>query len=182
MTGIAISGIDPAALAADPAFTGAFAPLSAAPLSLYLPASSFVPTAGTPVLAEAGTSDTGGMLFDPASTETVWGAAQIPDGWATYNVDLWWTNAGAGAGNVVWRFDYGSFGDGESAGPSTAGTLRTVTAPASGTAEVSRMESGITVPTAGELLPIRLRRAGTDAGDTLANDACMYGLRFTKAS
>lgn len=183
MTGIQINAVDPVALAANSAFTGTYAPLGSVLASVYLPAQVFVAVTGTPVVGEASTNDIGGYLFDAAATEIVFGMAQIPTGWNTYNTELWWVNAGAGSGNVVWRLDYSTgFGDGEAVNPGTAGTQRTVAAPAGTTAEVTAMDSGITSPTTGELVPFRLRRIGGDAADTLANDACVLGVRLVKAS
>lgn len=182
--GIQISGRNPTALAAHSAFTGAFAPLASVQTEAFFPAPLFVAITGSPVVGEASTNDIGGYLFDAAATEIVIAVVAVPVGWATYNTELWWVNAGAGSGDVVWRLDYSpGFGDGESSTSGiVAGTSRTATAPAGAVVEKTAMDSGIAVPTSGELTVLRLRRTGGDAADTLANDACMLGVKLVKAT
>lgn len=156
----------------------------ASPTFLWIPAGSFAPIVGSPVLGSASATGFGGFLFDAASTETVYAAMALPADWLTFGADMVWTNAGAaGAGNTVWRLDSGvGFGDGEAPTTGVAGTNRTIAAPAVDVAKVSTLESGLAVPSSGELMPLRLRRVGGDAGDTLGNDACVLGLRLVKAT
>lgn len=169
-----------ASLAADAAFTEAFAPIQP---SIFIAAGSFSAVTGSPVLGEAG-SDVPGFLLDGAgATERVATIVAVPAGWSTFDAQLVWTNAGAGSGNVHWDVAYSpGFGDGEAATHSTFATDQDVAAPAQNTAKYTTMASGAAVPSTGELLPIRVGRNSANAGDTLTNDVAVLGMRLIRAS
>lgn len=152
--------------------------------SLFIPAQQFAATSGSPVMGTSG-AVAAIMLFDQTGTEAASAFVQVPAGWVSYDIELWFVNAAASAGNVVWRCDRSNlgFGGGETIDPATAGTQRTEAANATANVvTVTTMDSAISAPTAGEMLTLRIRRIGGDAADTLANDAGLVGLRLVKAS
>src|SRR5690606_29941290 len=74
---------------------------------LWGPANLFTAVAGSPALGTLGdgsatTNRQSVMLFDASATEVAAANFQVPQDWATFDVYLWWSNAGAGSGNVVW--------------------------------------------------------------------------------
>lgn len=168
-----------AGLAARTELSGTYAPLET---SRLIPAAAIIAVQGTPVIGDAGT-DVGAMLFDAASTEIAHSVRDLPDEWSTYNIQILWTNAGAGSGNVVWRIDYGIVGDGGNIqSVVTAGTVQTIAAPAQNVLKVTTTDSALAAPAANEYLVVRPRRVGGDAGDTLGNDAGLIAVRLVKAS
>lgn len=121
-------------------------------------------------------------LLDSAATdESVSTSLLIPSGWNTVDIDIWWTNAGAGAGNVRWEVGYQSRGDTETLTQTWTATASNIAAPAQSVVKKSTIISGGAV-TAGELLGLIITRYGSNAGDTLANDAGLLGVDIRKAS
>lgn len=103
-----------------------------------------------------------------------------PQWWATFDVDLYWSNAGAGSGDVTWRARSAFITDGDTvAVPS--GTSTDATAPAQNVAEVTTILSGVTL-TAGELLQLFIQRVGGSGTDTLGNDAALLGVMLRQVS
>lgn len=119
--------------------------------------------------------------FDSAAAELTSVTWLVPTGWSTVHVDFYWTNLGAGSGDVVWRCDLGSAGDGETLSSPSDGTPVTATAPAQNVLEVTRMLTSAAV-TAGEMALIDVVRLGADGADTLGNDAGVTGVAITRAS
>jgi hypothetical protein len=157
---------------------------SIAPIDdLYLTARELSPPASTPTIT--GASGTGHVLrlMDATNVERVGSVIpEIPAHWTTYDVDLWWTNSGAGSGAVVWRYDYLAVGDGVSLGTLTTLTPVVATAPAQNVLEVTRLATGLAVPAAGKALSATVVRDASNASDTLTNDAGVYLLHLSKAS
>lgn len=173
-----ISRITRAALAADPAFTGTYAPLASVD-SVWLGVGNFQVQTGSP-----GISATGGWpawFLDASATETVHENLRLPQHWSTFDVEYWYTNAGAGAGNVKIGINHRFVGDGEALGAGVNTASVTSTAPAQNVMEVATVASGIAATT-GKLLNLRVFRLGGDAADTLANDIGLLGVRLVKAS
>jgi hypothetical protein len=122
-----------------------------------------------------------GWLFDASSVEIITGGLfRFPDDWATYHGDLYWTNAGAGSGNVRWNVSTGTLADGVALSNPQGGGEGAFAAPASGTVEVSRVINGATSPSSANALNIQ--RMATDGTDTLTNDATVLGLLLSKAT
>ena len=153
---------------------------SSAPTDLWIPAASFALGSGSPSLAPYTSVFWMAWLFDAASEEGIATTAYIPTGWSTLDIDLWWTNAGAGSGDVRWDPRTNNFGDTETIS-SPAGSQSNVTAPAQNVMKVSTVRSGVTC-TAGELSAIYLGREAANVADTLANDVAVFGIRLRKAS
>jgi len=122
----------------------------------------------------------GVWLFDQTSDEAIASTVMMPSEWTGYDIYLYWTNNGGGSGDVVWRYDRNIASDGVSFTTSTVtGFARTITAPVSDTLKVTLLEEGV-LPT-GTIQSIQLARIASDAGDTLANDASLIGVRLLNA-
>lgn len=133
-------------------------------------------------IGAGGTARTPAFLVDATTPEGVAGTIRLPASWATVDVDMWWSNAGAGAGDVVWRGDRGVLTVGSAPPAVTSNTLAAITAPAQNVVTQTRIFTGIAVPTAGALFTIGALRGAADAADTLANDAAIVGFFISKAS
>lgn len=149
---------------------------------LWLPASRFTVASGSPAMGVIAKVPV--MLFDAAVNEIASVSTDVPAGWATYNVNLWWVNAGAGSGAVRWRLDVANLADGVTlTDPTTAGTQPTPTALAQNVVETTAMRTTAqTAPTDAQALVLELVRLGGDAADTLPNDAGVLGLMLVKVS
>lgn len=121
-----------------------------------------------------------GWLLDATTDEAVAGTWDMPDGWLTAHLDVYWTNVGAGAGDVRWGLYTDQTADGAALG-GLAGDELTVTAPAQNVLKVSRIVTGRAF-TATSLQSMRVFRFGAAAADTLANDVALLGVQITKAS
>lgn len=167
-----------AALAALP---GTFAPLTDE--QLWIPAGEFILTGGSAAFAVVA-ARWGGFAYDATTTETAGAHTEVPGSWATMHVDLYWTNMGAGAGNVLWSMQLDRAADGENlAVTGGGGTLSpaAIAAPAQDILKVSRMATSQAVVPA-KFLNTRVSRIGGDGTDTLANDAGVLGVLLTRAS
>lgn len=122
-----------------------------------------------------------GWSLDAAVTEEVGGTSIIPAGWATFDIDLWWTNEGAGAGDVRFTASYLARADGGTIASGYASASVTAIAPAEKVLKVTRLASGLAVVAAG-LLSLSVAREGSNAGDTLPNDARVIGFMLRKAT
>jgi hypothetical protein len=150
---------------------------------LYLTARQLTNPTGSPTLT--GASSTGHPVWnlDAATVERVGSVIpRFPAHWTTYNIDLWWTNSGAGSGDVVWRYDYLNVSDGDSLDTLTSASQVVAAAPAQNILEVTSLATGLAVPAAGDALSATVLRNASSAFDTLANDASVYLLHLSKAS
>ena len=152
--------------------------------SIWVPASGFTAATGSPSLtASAGGSRYPGWLLDAAITEQVnHGRGPMPSWWATFDVKIYWTNAGAGAGDVRWRVVGGANADAVSLATADAtDTSLTVTAPAQDVLKVTTLAAGLTAYT-NRLYNLRVLRTGAHAEDTLGNDCALLGVELARAS
>lgn len=157
--------------------------IGASPTSLWVPAGALGGIGGSPALADLGGTGVlhAAWLFDAAGTETVGGQIDLSGvDWATFDVKMFWTNPGAGTGDVFWQLRYQFYGDTDTLA-SGSPVNSTITAPAQYVVKASTVGSGLT-RTASKVLGFRMQRAGGQAADTLANDAALLGLNLTKAS
>jgi hypothetical protein len=171
-------------LAQGSQFSGRYKPLASD--SIFIPATQFFGSVGSPTLLTVGNASTGAnrvvaWLFDAASNETISTTTIIPPGWASLSVHLWWSNAGAGAGDVVWYFYHDLFADGDDTDTNTLVTASAVAAPLQYVAKRQAFSGTVSV-TAGQLLKTAIFRFASDATDTLANDAAVIGLELVRAS
>lgn len=138
------------------------------------------PFDGSPTLTIVGTTPV--LRLDASTNEGLALSCSPPSWWSTYNVDIYWTNSGTGSGNVVWYCSSTpSLTDGNT--PANAFFFQTAAtaAPAQNVVKVTRGISGATA-TAGAPLSFIPVRFASNADDTLANDAGLYGLMLTRAS
>jgi len=121
--------------------------------------------------------------LDGNTDEGVGAVRTLPAHWATFDVDVWWTNGGAGSGNVSWQLSWRLVpGDGAALGSVTNEAVVTVTAPVTLTTEVTTVKSGVAAPAAGSDFSFRMLRDGDNGADTLGNDVWLYKVVFRKAS
>lgn len=150
-----------------------------APNSVFVPATHFVSHAGSGALAAA--SGLPGWALDTTSDETVAAVVKLPDSWTAFDAAVLWSNGSTGAGGCRWDIGYGNVvaGDTPAAGGGT-------TASATGTASTTQyllvqtdvVDGGAL--TAGEYLHVEVNRDADHAGDTMANDALLHGVLFTR--
>jgi hypothetical protein len=149
---------------------------------MWVPAAAFTPRTGAVAMSGSAFSSTWpAMLYDAAVSEIAVAVAAPPAEWATYDLALYWTNPGAGAGDVYWKCDLTTLTAGGTAvGVGGVGTLNlAVAAPAQNVLKLNPAGTGIANET---LLNITLNRRGDVAEDTLPNDAALVGFMLTKAS
>jgi hypothetical protein len=151
---------------------------------VWVPAGVWKDTVGSPIqsITTAAGKSLPVWLLDPAAgSENITTALCVPDGWATADVDIWWTEPTGGTGDVVWRMDRAVYGDGESTNAETTGGNITATAPAQYTIKATTVLTGITVdPT--KLLRLEILRLGSNASDTLTSDAAVLGAMLRRKS
>lgn len=121
----------------------------------------------------------GAYLMDAAAEEAVSCAIRHMEGWSTFDVDLWWSNAGAGAGDCVWALDQLTVSPTGSVNSNSAGSNVTATAPVQYTNKVTTLASGVAV-VASTIHRLTVRRVAADAADTLANDAAIFGVMLRR--
>lgn len=156
-----------------------WAELTGAPVPVT--AGAMVPINGSPSLGAVGSIHPC-WLLDAAATETVSLTTQVPAGWQTFDIVALWTNAGAGTGDVVLDVIHRATALGTALTSGPAQTTTTFAAPTQDVLAVSVLAAAVPVPSASQLLAIRVGRIGTDAADTLANDIGLIEIRLVKAS
>lgn len=162
-----------------PQFTSRYAPQSgntilvnAGAMGTNTPATLTIGTAGYAYTA---------WLLDSASLEIVSGMVTLPSWWSTYHVDLLYSNAGAGSGNIRIGMQRLQIADGNSVNAESATSLATYTAPARDVFKVQRTFTSASTATSPHVL-FNVFRDGADAADTLGNDIAVWGVLFTRAS
>lgn len=147
---------------------------------VVIPAEAMNLTLGAAALADFGDAVVYWAL-DAAASEAVAGAAQVPAGWATFNVVARMLNVAATAGNLRLRVDTAITPTG--ALPTvTTGTATTVAA--SATANLifeATLATGVVRPANGTAR-VSFTRLGADVADTLANDVGLVELRLVKTA
>lgn len=138
-------------------------------------------TRGSVALSELSTTESAYtvMLYDSASSESAVMYCKVPDGATTVAVDIYWTNAGAGSGNVRWSLEQvkGLIDGGTTISDlASAPRLVTATAPATDTVEVTELANNYTVTTGARLVRLTITRYGGDGADTLGNDAALIAV------
>lgn len=153
------------------------------PPTIWLPATSFFAIVGAPALGIVGGGRRVAMLFDSASTETIDCPCSVPVGWTSFDVEIYWINAGAGAGNVVWRVQGFEAAEGTSINAVDTENLTDFTDTAGAQDVLVRTPCGSwSALAAGNYISVRAARFGAAAGDTLGNDAGLLGVKLTKSN
>ena len=143
---------------------------------LFIPASAFSATSGTPSLTNAATAPVWAM--DAAAVEIVGSYVIMPSWFVTFQPFIWWANAAAGTGDVrwLWRYDFITAGE-----TLTSFTTAAVTATAGAVNVIVRTSMASSqVNNPDQPLVARIERGATDAADTLANDANFIGLELVQ--
>jgi hypothetical protein len=139
---------------------------------------SGAPTRGT----VAGGRDNAWLLDAGSSAEILSCQYPTPHGWATANIKFFWTNAGAGTGDVLLRAVGKSFADGAAmnSADTTFGT-QTVAADTQDDLVITTVATGVAL-TANGYNRLRVLRVGADVADTLANDIGLMMVKVERAS
>lgn len=152
----------------------------------FLSFNDFSLISGAPVIGTIAAGRANAWQMDSASAEQIATAFVVPEQATKWSVKLHWTNAGAGAGDVVWFLNPQGFIDGENmdiADSTIATTI--VAAPTQNYLKITPMLTNAVLATsamaAGDTARLRIARNGAAGTDTLANDAALIGLelRFT---
>ncbi len=148
--------------------------------SRFLDALAWTGVTGAPARGAYGTALGVSIAFDAAAVEKVATIVDVPSSWATFRVDLWWTNAAGGAGNVVWASEARWIGDGDDLDAVASDTATvTIAAPSQDVTKVTTLDSSVT-RTANKRLVLHVQRTGTSGSDTLANDAGLIGIDLVR--
>jgi hypothetical protein len=148
---------------------------------IVITSQSFFAITNTPAMAVAPVNRAGALMFDASAQERAQSAVWIPAGWTTVTATLCWANAGVGAGDVMWDFRIGPLAEGADISvPPTSVSIFTDTAGTQWVAQTPTSEARSV--TAGQFHRVWIERTGSDAADTLANDAAFYALVLTRAS
>lgn len=149
---------------------------------LWIPAVTFSGQGGAPSLTGAGGAGAvQGWLLDATTQEGVVTTVVLPSTWQTMHVDLWWSNNGAGTGDVRWRFDLVRHDAGSATLTTITNGSQTITAAAQNVFTVSRMATSLALVN-GAQYRVHPIRVAADAADTLANDVLMIGIKLTRVS
>lgn len=153
------------------------------PESLMLVPSDFEVQGGSPVISgSAGSGAVPGWLLDAAADEGVTHVRLFPSNWSSFNIDVFYGNVGAGAGDIRLRVIAAAYDIAASTFTVLSDVSRTITVAADGI--LSRYVDFVTnVPIFDVTKPIRLHimRDADHAADTLANDAEFLGMLVKKA-
>lgn len=120
-------------------------------------------------------------LLDASVAENVAAGWRVPAGWTTVHVDVLWSNPSTGTGDVRWSLGLDNAADGGDLAASGSGGAAVAAAPSQAILKVTRIATSVAV-TEGNAYNVRLTRDAHIAADTLANDAAVLGVLFTKAS
>jgi hypothetical protein len=120
-------------------------------------------------------------LLDAATVEGVGAVGVVPTGWATIAIDIWWSNAGAGSGNVRWEAFFDDKADGATLATHATDHDAAIAAPAQNVLKKSTVVTTHAV-TPGELYNVVVRRDAADAADTLANDCALLAVVVRRTS
>lgn len=147
--------------------------------NLWIPAQAFISRQGSPALAIVGASTAyQAWAFDQTTVEGILSEFVMPSDYTsgTLTVKLYWTNLGAGSGDVIWRIfirNTAATGNLDSGG-FTSGS-DTITAPAQNVLKISTSSVSFT-PVAGNVIQIIPDRNASNGSDNLGNDAGLVGV------
>lgn len=152
-------------------------------INFSIPLNGGITFAGTPGFALQGSNTYYlGWAFDAAALlEALMFEFTVPlDYVSGMAVKLHWTNLGAGSGDVVWSctVSWAAATENMNTPAHQVTGLSTVTAPGQNILKTST-HSITPTPSAGNSAYLIIGRAGSNVGDTLANDAGLVGLEIT---
>lgn len=172
-------------LAQDSAFSSRYVPLASD--RIFLGTNSWGVMTGNPVVGTLGNATnaqqrTSAMLLDGTSNEGIITSFVMPTGWASASFHIWWSNAGAGSGDIYWTINALNMADAATS-DAFGSTIYNgaVTAPAQYV--VKRTSgTGTLTATAGQLVRLNIIRLPGDPGDTLTNDIGVIAVEVVRAS
>lgn len=144
---------------------------------LWFPATDFEIITGTPTLGVQQLTPV--WLFDASVVEVVGLSVMLPSWWLTASIGFRWANAGAGTGDVAWAFRYDFIAAGQTMGTYTSLFQNAIPA---GLVDVvvDQTQTGAITNVANQAMLARLERNASTGTDTLANDAALIGIEFTR--
>ena len=150
--------------------------------TIWLPATAFLASAGSPTL-NATASGVPTWALDTTATEVIAAAVgPLPSGWEQVSVSVYWTRMGAGSGDVAINLRYADRAVGEAInGGETNNGDTVVTAPAQYVIKKTDLVSAVQVPP-GEVFRLNVRRSVGNAADTLADDMGVFGVLITRTA
>lgn len=174
-------------LAASGPFSSRYKPLASD--SVFIPANDLHATTGTASMGTLGNATNAYSrapvrVFVSAGDTITWAWAEMPLGWATFDIYVWWSNAGTGSGNVRFACNANAFADNETtdSDASTSATFSTVVAPARYITKRSKLNGSAIAADSGELLRVLVMRNGSSGADTLTNDIGVVGVELVRVS
>lgn len=148
---------------------------------LWIPAQEFIVESGSPDLAPRNTDRYVAWAFDTALDERVIAAITVPKDWVSgWTINMYWSNLGAGSGDVSIEIGAAATADGASLA-SAAATNDIFTAPAQHVLKISTStEAASGTLAVDKHVVIRVGRVGASdpVSDTLANDMAFIGVRI----
>jgi hypothetical protein len=122
-----------------------------------------------------------GWLMDSANGERLASSVNIPQGWATADIYLWWANAGAGTGNIVIDLHVTDYDSGDLAKKLQIRPVvlkQVLSAGPQNQVAVSLLAQDVRVGSRNPLTSVMLDRVGWYPSDTVSNDVCFLGLEL----
>lgn len=151
---------------------------------LWIDASQFYASSGTPVRALAGTAgrQVEGWALDPDSVEKVATIAALPGGWQTVLADIWWISPSGATDNAVFRMDRAALSSGAIIPSLSAGFTITSAGLAAAAISVAALTLNNTAVDNSKRYRFEVVRDATHASDTLATDAVFLGVLLRRAT
>jgi len=148
---------------------------------VWLSAAQFVSTMGSPTLGSAG-GRYPAWLLDSATKEQVNSSLVTFNGWAQFNVDVYWANPSASTGDVRFTLSCSSTEAGGTVTSGDTNRTQTVTANGQNILTVTRLTTANPFSFSNGITHLRIQRVGDDAADTLNNDVAFIGMMLTRRS
>jgi lysophospholipase L1-like esterase len=147
--------------------------------SVFIPASAFTPSAGSPAMA-VGSGAYTGLAYDASAQEAAVTWTRLPVGWTKVNVELYWLHYNSTpSGDVIWRINLRQQPIGAVTDANLADVTKQVTAPAQFVSQRLALVSGQAI-SPDKLTGISVIRMAAGAGDTFAADSILVGVRLVR--
>lgn len=145
---------------------------------VWLPASAFIATFGSPTSSQR--NNIWPTWLHPDGSQTVVGSSvRLPDGWKTFAIDAFWSNASASSGNF--RVQMAHQMEPEGGSLLTSPVFSTVLVVADGSTDVVQVTEFFTgVAVSGDVMAVRFDRFGGHADDTSTGSLRFVGARLRR--
>jgi hypothetical protein len=152
--------------------------------SLWIPANAWGLWTGSPTLGNNGPGAWPGWKLDASTDEGIATTAWFPSSWTTFHMDVYWTNDGAGSGDVRFTSYRLRFGSGDSINNLGISAGSTHTADIEDDIVISRVITSASDAWSnpGDPWWLAILRDADNAADTLANDIAIIGVLLVRAS